>query len=117
MQKGFIDLGRKNESTGIPIEAKGEKNKVSYPSLYLPDGVDLGLSEDQVGKELEVTARICLRRVSKTVENGEKPKHSIDLEIRAIRIDGDKKTTRPGVGRGIQQDVEDGLEQEQTQNG
>lgn len=82
MAEKMINLGHRSESIGMAVEPE-KKNEIYYPSLYLNGVNDLGLSDDDLNKEIEVKATVKVTRIRKTVQNG-KTDYSYDLEVQEI---------------------------------
>lgn len=102
----MIDLGKKWESPEV-APSSPEKNKVHYPDLYLND-IDLGLGEDDAGKEFTATVKIKVRSVSSNVNADGKKNNSVTLEVKAIEFGKGKK--RDGREHPLQSATEDALE-------
>jgi len=106
----MIDLGKKwNTSGPEAISPSDEKNKVHYPDLYLND-IDLGLGEDDAGKEFTATVKVKVRSVSSNVNADGKKNNSVTLEVKAIEFGKGKK--KDGREDPLQLAIEDGLEAE-----
>ena len=93
----MIDLGRKNDN-GISAQPEsGNKNKKMYPYFSIT-GIDVGLSENDVGKT--ITAKVSLKinslssRVNTTQESG--AKKVTDCAFDVLSIEFDKKTLDDG---------------------
>ena len=110
----MIDLGKKHESTGLAEPSvSSEKNKVYYPTVYISDK-DLGLGEEDVGKEMMATVKIKVRGVSMNKREGDKKSHSIDLDLLSIELG---KPIKGKTGNAAQDTIEEALEEQATKKG
>ena len=104
----MIDLGKKHDSaTCGPVEAKASKEPY-YPSLYL-DNIDLGLGEDDAGKEFTAIVKIKVRSISSNVSSDGKKSNSVTLDIKGIEFG--KGKIKDGREHPLQTAIEEGLEQ------
>ena len=92
----MINLGHKY-NTGSPVAAvdKPGKQTISYPTLYLSNIKGLPFSEDDVDKEMTITAKIVVRRVSSSADKAGKSK-SVDLDVVGIEVPKSKLSTLIG---------------------
>lgn len=109
----MIDLGKKSECTAEVAPSSPEKNKVYYPTVYISDK-DLGLGEEDVGKEMMATIKVKVRGVSMNKREGDKKSHSIDLDILSIELG---KPMKSKTGDGTQDVIEEALEEQKTKKG
>jgi len=86
----MIELGRKvNIETASPITSN--KNKISYPSLYIDDK-DLPLEESDVGEVIVAKVELKVKRVAKEIidkEKGTQKTYSCGFDVLGIDF-GDK---------------------------
>lgn len=88
----MISLGRKDNIETIGTPSKSSKNKIRYPSCHISD-VDLGIGEDDVGKELTAMVKVRITDAGKhinTNEDGTKKRDDYSLEILGIEFKGIK---------------------------
>ena len=86
----MISLGRKNNIETCATPSK-EKNKMQYPYLNIND-IDLGLSDDDVGKTLKAMIEIKVNSVGKRINNSEKEvKKTFSYSFDVLNIDFGKK--------------------------
>ncbi|MFA6142499.1 MAG: hypothetical protein WC738_04300 [Candidatus Omnitrophota bacterium] len=109
----MVDLGKKHDNTGGPVEATKSENKVYYPTVYISDK-DLGLGEEDVGKEMMATVKVKVRGVSMNKREGDKKSHSIDLDILSIDLG---KPMKSKTGNATQDAIEEGLEEQKVKKG
>ena len=68
----MIDVGRKHDEMGMPVEAKADKNKVYYPSVSIDKDMDMkmgqkvhmegvvsGLRKDKYGNSTTIEVHKC----------------------------------------------------------
>ena len=88
----MISLGKKDNYSGKCEAVSPEKNKIRYPSFYI-SGVDLGLGEEDVGKELIATVKLKVTRSGtqiNTDEKGTKKSEDSTIEVLGIEFKGIK---------------------------
>jgi hypothetical protein len=108
----MIDLGKKWESPEV-APSSPEKNKVHYPDLYIND-IDLGLSEDDAGKEFTATVKVKVRSISSNVNSDSKKNNSLTLEVKAIDFGKSEGKKKDGREHPLQSAIEEGLEAEEA---
>ena len=82
----MIDLGRKSNIGMEASPTASNKNKISYPSLYLDDE-DLPLEEDDVGQIITVQVKLKVKRVAKEFidkDKGTKKTYSCSFDVMGI---------------------------------
>lgn len=109
----MIDLGKKNNGPTVAAESP-EKDKTYYPNVYVRD-IDLGLSEEDVGKTIMATVKIKVTGVSTNKRVGDKGKsQSVDLDLLSIELG---KSMKAKTGDGTQDTIEEALEEQKTKKG
>ncbi len=105
----MINLGKKDRF-GAEAPSKPEKDRVWYPIFHV-DNIDLGIDEDDVGKEITATVKLKVNSAGKRINDREgKVKKTEDYSFDIIAIDLGKPKKRDGRENKLQVDIEDNLE-------
>lgn len=87
-KKEYISLAKVPEMS-MPMPAMASDKpapKPSYPSLYIND-IDLGLSDEDVGKTITAVVKLQLTRISHTKDQKD-TRYTCDFDVKAIKITG-----------------------------
>ncbi len=82
----MVNLGKK-DSMGTEVASKSQKNKIWYPSFHVSD-IDLGLGEEDVGKELTATVRLKVNSAGMRMStDGKETKKTHDYSVDVLGIE------------------------------
>jgi hypothetical protein len=97
----MISLGKKHESCAIMPEKTSSKAKMYYPSFHISD-IDLGIGEDDVGKELTATVKIKISSAGKRINTDSKgttKTEEYSIDVLGMEIKGAKGNVPTGEWR------------------